>query len=25
MAWSLRLVEHRLAAGALLSFDAGPA
>ncbi|HTK92009.1 MAG TPA: hypothetical protein VL948_17375 [Verrucomicrobiae bacterium] len=24
MAWSLRLVEHRLAAGALLSFDAGP-
>ena len=24
MAWSLRLVEHRLAAGALLSFTAGP-
>ena len=24
MAWSLRLVEHRLAAGALLAFTAGP-
>ena len=24
MAWSLRLVEHRLAAGAMLSFTAGP-